>query len=100
MRITSKGQVTIPAHIRHQAGLHPDMDVDFFIEDGKVVLRPADGMSRGERMVAKLRGAGTANLDMTTDQLIEMMRGPWEDLSEEGQVSAVHEAPAGFKPRD
>ena len=36
MRITSKGQVTIPAEIREQAGLMPHTEVDFEF-DGKVV---------------------------------------------------------------
>lgn len=29
MRMTSKGQVTIPAEIRHLAGLLPNSEVDF-----------------------------------------------------------------------
>ena len=36
MRITSKGQVTIPADIRERAGLLPHTDVDFEF-DGEVV---------------------------------------------------------------
>ena len=36
MRITSKGQVTIPADIRERAGLLPNTEVDFEF-DGKVV---------------------------------------------------------------
>lgn len=35
MRITSKGQVTIPAEIREQAGLLPHTEVDFQF-DGKL----------------------------------------------------------------
>ena len=29
MRITSKGQVTIPQHIREELGLHPNTEVEF-----------------------------------------------------------------------
>lgn len=99
MRITSKGQVTIPASIRQRAGFHPAVEVEFVIEDGKVVLRAADDLSRGERMIARLRGAGTANLDMTTDELLEMMRGPWEDLSNEPVALSVNETTKPFKRR-
>lgn len=99
MRITSKGQVTIPVHIRNSAGFHPDVDVEFVIENGQVVLKPADGLSRGQRMVARLSGAGTANLGMTTDELMDMMRGPWEDLREPPVAPAVNEPPTPFKPR-
>lgn len=99
MRITSKGQVTIPVDIRRRAGFHPDVEVEFFIENGQVVLKPADGLSRGERMIARLRGAGTVNLDMTTDELMELMRGPWEDLPEEPGTAAVNEVAKPFKHR-
>lgn len=40
MRITSKGQVTIPQAIREQSGLLPHTEVEIVIEDGKVVIRP------------------------------------------------------------
>ena len=36
MRITSKGQVTIPQEIRERAGLLPNTEVEF-IYDGKTV---------------------------------------------------------------
>ena len=44
MRITSKGQVTIPAEIRERAGLLPETEVDFEF-DGEVVriVRAAAG---------------------------------------------------------
>ena len=37
MRITSKGQVTIPQEIREHAGLLPNTEVEFII-DGDLVL--------------------------------------------------------------
>jgi AbrB family looped-hinge helix DNA binding protein len=74
MRITSKGQVTIPADIREQAGLLPHTEVDFEF-DGKVVrLVPAvskDG--RGSRLVAHLRGRG--DVAMSTDEIMALTRG-------------------------
>src|ERR1022692_337647 len=61
MRITSKGQVTIPQAIREQAGLMPGAEVEFEI-DGKTVrialARKPGRATRGERIVARLRGAG------------------------------------------
>jgi len=77
MRITSKGQVTIPARIREQAGLLPDTEVDFAF-DGEAVRIfkvPARAESRGQAIVRRLRGSGTANLDMSTDEILELMRG-------------------------
>ena len=80
MRITSKGQVTIPQDIRDTAGLLPGTDVDFVIDEAGVVrlvkAEPAHGKpSRGERIVARLRGSATANQRMTTDEIMALMRG-------------------------
>ncbi|MGH6993164.1 MAG: AbrB/MazE/SpoVT family DNA-binding domain-containing protein [Caulobacteraceae bacterium] len=78
MRITSKGQITIPQAIRERAGLMPGTDVDFEIEEGVVTLVKAKKrgrrMTRGERLVARLRGGG--NFGMSTDEVIALMRGP------------------------
>lgn len=97
MRITSKGQVTIPIDIRERAGLLPHTEVEWAMEDGKVVLRPADGLTRGQRMVARLRNSATANTDMTSDEMFEMMRGPWEDLPEE-PLAGVQDKTRRFDP--
>lgn len=97
MRITSKGQVTIPIDIRERAGLLPHTEVEWVMEGGKVVLKPADGLSRGQRLVARLRNSATANTDMTSDEIFEMMRGPWEDLPEEPRPG-VQEKARRFEP--
>ena len=76
MRITSKGQVTIPAEIREQAGLLPHTEVDFKF-DGKVVtiVRAARPQKKGReaRIVAHLRGS--AKVGMTTDEIMALTRG-------------------------
>ena len=81
MRITAKGQVTIPQAVRERAGLMPGTDVDFEIDDGEVRLvkapRKGDRMTRGQRLVEHLRGAG--DFRMTTDEIIALMRGPPAD---------------------
>ena len=40
-RITSKGQLTIPAHVREKLGLHPGTEIEFFIKDDKLYLAKA-----------------------------------------------------------
>jgi AbrB family looped-hinge helix DNA binding protein len=76
MRITSKGQVTIPQEIREKAGLLPHTEVEF-VYDGKTVqiVRANRGKktSRGARLVEHMRGRGTIKL--TTDQIMAMTRG-------------------------
>ena len=39
--ISSKGQITVPREIRKRMGLRTGDRVEFAIEDGKAVLRPA-----------------------------------------------------------
>ncbi len=74
MRITSKGQVTIPQRIREQAGLHPDTEVEFEWVRGKVILKPmGKRQSQGQRAVARLRGS-LKHLNRSTDELMALTR--------------------------
>lgn len=75
MRITSKGQVTIPVEIRERFGLLPDTEVDFVVRDDKVTLvrGHATQRDRGRRVVDRLRG--TATLSMSTDEILKLTRG-------------------------
>ena len=75
MRITSKGQVTIPQHIREQAGLLPHTEVRFEMVRGRVILRPAGkSASPGRAAVARLRGS-LKHLRRSTDELMALTRG-------------------------
>jgi len=81
MRITSKGQVTIPQAVRERAGLMPGTDVEFEIDAGVVRLVKTTGAARretrGQRLVDRLRGGG--DFRMSTDEVIALMRGPPAD---------------------
>ncbi len=81
MRITAKGQVTIPQEVRERAGLMPGTDVEFEIEAGAVRLIKTthDGprKTRGQKLVDRLRGRG--DFRMTTDEILALMRGPPAD---------------------
>jgi AbrB family looped-hinge helix DNA binding protein len=74
MRITSKGQVTIPAEIRLLAGLQPNTDVEFVFRDGEVLLRRSGGKTRGQLLVARLQGA-FSSAGRTTDEIMQETRG-------------------------
>jgi AbrB family looped-hinge helix DNA binding protein len=85
MRITSKGQVTIPVAIREKAGLLPHTEVDFELDGDAVRIVRAKAPhkeTRGERAVRLLRGSGTVR--MTTDEIMTLMRGDWRDEIEGG----------------
>lgn len=73
MRVTSKGQVTIPRDIRQKAGMLPQTEVEFVVEGNTVILRPVQGGSgRGKRIVDALRGRAT--IRMTTDEIMALTR--------------------------
>ena len=73
MRITSKGQVTIPKAIREQAGLLPHTEVAFSIAGDKVVLEKVEGAAgRGQVLIDHMRG--TATMSMTTDEIMRLTR--------------------------
>jgi AbrB family looped-hinge helix DNA binding protein len=74
VKVNSKGQVTIPADLRRRHGFVEGDEVQV-IDDGDAVrivhVQPA--RSRGARTVSRLRGRATTNL--TTDELMELLRG-------------------------
>jgi AbrB family looped-hinge helix DNA binding protein len=77
MRITSKGQVTIPQAVREQAGLLPETDVEFVVEhDGVRIVktRAARRPSRGARALEHLR-RGAGHVSMSTDEIMALTRG-------------------------
>jgi AbrB family looped-hinge helix DNA binding protein len=74
MKITSKGQVTIPQHLRKRAGLMPGCDVEFVEgKNGQISIRKLAGASRGRGIVEGLRGRGSVK--MTTDEILKLTRG-------------------------
>ena len=73
MKITTKGQVTIPQRFRSKHGLLPNTEVEFLSTEGGVTIRPKrrgnDGIA--ERLQAA-RGSATARL--TTDEIMRLTR--------------------------
>jgi len=74
MRITSKGQVTIPQDIRERFGLLPHTEVEFVAEGNTVVLRKAEtGNVKAQEWVRTYRGSLKGG--MSTDELMKLTRG-------------------------
>lgn len=81
MRITSKGQVTIPRAIRERLGLLPNTDVEFAVERGAAVIRPRRGTpSRAERIAGHLKAHG-AKMRMSSRELLALLREKPDDLA-------------------
>jgi antitoxin PrlF len=74
MRITSKGQVTIPQEIRERFGFLPETQVEFVVKGGAVILRKPPGRAggRGAELVRRMRGRGTVR--MSTSEILALTR--------------------------
>lgn len=55
-KVTSKGQITIPAEIRAALSVVPGDRVSFLVEDG--VIRVTKGVSYAERTAGMFKGRG------------------------------------------
>jgi AbrB family looped-hinge helix DNA binding protein len=76
MKITSKGQVTVPLHVREALGLVPGSEVEFTIDGNaaRITKRKTPGRrSLGRDVVEHARGRGVGGL--TTDEIMRLMRG-------------------------
>jgi AbrB family looped-hinge helix DNA binding protein len=75
MKVTTKGQVTIPQHIRERLGLLPNTDVEWELRDGVAVLQKARAGAgrRGRALVEQMRGRGSVK--MSTDEIMALTRG-------------------------
>jgi len=73
MRITQKGQVTIPQEIRDRFGFLPYTEVEFVAQGESVVLRKATTNRRGTALVRRIRGSAGAG--MSTDDIMRLTRG-------------------------
>lgn len=76
MKITSKGQVTIPKEIRERLGLLPGTEVEFIEKGGEVRVRKMPGgRTRGDEIVDRLLKASGGDIPLSTDEIMRMTRG-------------------------
>ena len=74
MRITSKGQITIPQEFRLRFGLLPNTEVEFLPEgQGLKLVKSKRSSGKGMKLVEHLRGKGDGK--MTTDEIMKLTRG-------------------------
>lgn len=73
MRVTAKGQVTIPQDVREVLGIAPSSEVEFVREGERVWLRRCEpGIDNGRAVVARMRGR--ADKHMSTDDIMRLTR--------------------------
>lgn len=73
MRVTDKGQVTIPKDLRDELGIAPGTEVVFARDGEAIVLRKTTGSHRGRRLAQRLRGRG--DVALSTDEIMALTRG-------------------------
>ena len=74
VKVTRKGQVTIPKAVRDDLGIKPGSKVEFELaEDGRIVLRKVGKGRVPPSRFERLRGTATAGL--TTDEIMALTRG-------------------------
>jgi AbrB family looped-hinge helix DNA binding protein len=70
MRVTTKGQVTIPQHICEKLGILPATEIEFVEETDRVyIVKKKDPDNRNSNF-RKLRGLAT--IRMTTDEIMAL----------------------------
>jgi antitoxin PrlF len=72
MRVTSKGQVTIPQAIRERLGIQPGTEVGFEVEGEAIRITKTAPSKRGGAVVDRLRGSGHGR--MSTDEILALTR--------------------------
>lgn len=70
MRVTQKGQVTIPLEVRRALGIHAGSDVEFELDEQGARMRVEH--DRAAREIARMRGAGEG--EMSTDEILALTR--------------------------
>lgn len=77
MVLNSKGQVTIPAHLRAKHGLHAGDEIEVVEVGGALqIVRSQEAPSRGQRLVRRLRNTASSRdvAGMSTDEIMALLR--------------------------
>ncbi|WP_114389767.1 AbrB/MazE/SpoVT family DNA-binding domain-containing protein [Notoacmeibacter marinus] len=82
MRVSEKGQITLPKALREAAGIAPNSEVRISFEGGRLIVEPSDGASR-EAIALRVRRfskaldalTGTGNPSISTDDVMGATRG-------------------------
>jgi len=71
MRVTTKGQVTIPRDVREALGISPETEIDFAEDSGRFYIVKTDRL----KVTGKFRKfRGIASEKMSTDEIMSLTR--------------------------
>ncbi len=69
MKVTSKGQVTIPQRLRKKYHIDSNAEVEFIEEEGRILLR---AKKRSEAPIRRL--LGRADVRLSTEEILRLTR--------------------------
>jgi AbrB family looped-hinge helix DNA binding protein len=73
MRVSTKGQVTIPYEMRTKLGMLPCTEVDFILQDDGILIQKQHGSKRkGSKLLEQL--SGKSRLNMSTEYIMKLTR--------------------------
>ena len=79
MKVTERGQITIPKAIRVKYGITANTDIEISDEGGVITVTPKRDLQKFEAALRKWYGTGAKRMKElgfeSTDDLIEAMRG-------------------------
>ena len=78
MKLTSKGQITIPKALRDRYGLQPNTEVTFEAAPTGVLIRPAAEARRRQLRDLLRRARGSATTGRSTDEIMRLTRADGE----------------------
>ena len=71
MKVTTKGQVTIPQNVRETLGITPQTEIQFVEDNGRFYIVKADSTETKGKL-SKFRGIATVK--MSTDEILSLTR--------------------------
>ena len=71
MRVTTKGQVTIPRNVREILGITPETEIAFVEDNGRFYIVKTNA-TKANKNLEKLRGIATVKL--STDEIMDLTR--------------------------
>ena len=72
MKVTIKGQITLPKGIRKKYGIHPGSEVEVADAEGQIIVRKAGSKNSVDRVYGILKGKTRWR---GTDEFVDILRG-------------------------
>ena len=73
MKISTKGQITIPQEFREKLRLFPECEIEFVLDGDLLIIRKVkDKKTRGRSLIERMKNK--SEVKMTTDEILKLTR--------------------------